>query len=70
MKLNLPKAALYDVMYDVCVCQLAYQLEQERKQRTELERSRRKLEGDSKNTMENFSELGKMRANLEELIKK
>lgn len=52
------------------VAQLEYQLEQERKQRTELERSRRKLEGDSKNTMENLSELGKMRANLEELIKK
>lgn len=60
-------------MYGFVVCgvsQLEYQLEQERKQRTELERNRRKLEGDSKNTMENLSDLGKMRVNLEELIKK
>lgn len=49
---------------------MEYKLEQERKQCTELEKSRKKLEGDSKNTMENLSELGKMRANLEELIKK
>lgn len=49
---------------------MEYQLEQEKRQRSELEKSRRKLEGDSKNTMENLSELGKMRANLEELIKK
>lgn len=49
---------------------MEYQLEQESKQRGELERSRRKLEGDSKNTMENLTELGRMRASLEELIKK
>ncbi|XP_016117756.1 myosin-6-like [Sinocyclocheilus grahami] len=49
---------------------LEYLLEQERKQRMDLEKSRRRLEGDGRNTMDNQTEMGKMRASLEEMIRR
>lgn len=53
--------------YVVCV-QLEYRLEQERRQRGEVEKGRRKLEGDSRSTQE--CEMEKNRSGLEELIKR
>lgn len=45
-------------------------MEQERKQRMDLEKSRRRLEGDGRNTMDNLTEMGKMRASLEDMIRR
>lgn len=53
----------------VCV-QLEYRLQQERYQRGELERSRRKLEGDGQSTQESLAKLEKMKSGLEDLIKR
>lgn len=55
---------------DVTDVQLEYQLDQERRQRGELEKSRRKLEGDSRSTQESLGEMEKMRSGLEDLIKR
>lgn len=55
--------------YLACV-QLEYQLKQERRQRGELEKSRRRLEGDSRSTQESLGEMEKMRSGLEDLIKR
>lgn len=50
--------------------QLEYQLEQERHQRAELEKSRRRLEGDSRSSQDSLGEMEKMRNGLEDLIKR
>lgn len=50
--------------------QLEYQLEQERRQRGELEKSRRRLEGDSRSTHESLGEMEKTRSGLEDLLKR
>lgn len=49
---------------------MEYLLEQERRQRGELEKGRRKLEGDSRSTLESLTEMERMRSSLEELMKK
>lgn len=67
---------LYNIVFYVLashawfVFQLEFQLEQERYQRGELEKSRRKLEGDGRSTQESLAQSGKMRSGLEELIKR
>lgn len=53
----------------VCV-QLEYRLEQERRQCGELEKSRRKLEGDSRSTQESLGKMEKNRSGLEDLLKR
>jgi len=50
--------------------QLEQQLEQERQQRGEVERSRRRLEGDSRSTLETLGEMEKRRGGLEDVLKR
>ncbi|KAJ7992808.1 hypothetical protein DPEC_G00282670 [Dallia pectoralis] len=45
-------------------------LDQERHQRGELEKTSRKLEGDSRSTIQNLGEMEMMRSSLEELLRK
>lgn len=56
--------------FHVVCAQLEYRLEQERRQRGELEKSRRRLEGDSRSTQESLGEMEKNRSGLEDLIKR
>lgn len=55
---------------DVFFAQLEYKLEQERWQRSELERGRRKVEGESRSSQQSLGEMEKSRSGLEELIKR
>ncbi|KAL4648156.1 myosin-6-like [Arapaima gigas] len=48
--------------------QLQYLLEQESKQRTDMEKSCRKVEGDSKTAVENLDELETMKTGMEKVI--
>lgn len=56
--------------HNVFCAQLEYRLEQERRQRSETEKGRRKLEGDGRSTQLSLGEMEKNRSGLEELIKR
>lgn len=56
--------------HNVFCAQLEYRLEQERRQRSESEKGRRKLEGDGRSTQPSLGEMEKNRSGLEELIKR
>lgn len=59
-------------MFDNCfnTCQLEDNWSQEKKIRTEVEKARRKAEGDLKMTIENLNEMERLKLDLEEILKK
>ena len=52
------------------LAQLEHRLELERQQRGEVEKSRRRLEGDSLSTLESLGEMEKRRGGLEDILKR